>query len=114
MNHVEVEHNGKVLKIALNRPEKKNALTAEMYDGLADAFEQAQQDDEVRVILLHGMGDAFTAGNDLVDFMQRPWKGQEIPPAVRFINSVADATKPVIRCSTWNRGRRWHYHSAAL
>ncbi len=50
----------------------------------------------VRVILLHGKGAAFTAGNDLEDFLKKPWKGQALPPAVRFIHAVARASKPLI------------------
>jgi len=96
MSHVEVERNGAVLQTAINRPEKKNALTAEMYSALADALDQAEADPGVRVILLHGRGDAFTAGNDLEDFMSKPWKGQAVPPAVRFIRAVAAAKKPII------------------
>jgi enoyl-CoA hydratase/carnithine racemase len=96
MSHVEVERNGAVLQIAINRPEKKNALTAEMYSTLADAFDQAEADPAVRVILLYGRGDAFTAGNDLEDFMKKPWKGQAVPPAVRFIRTVAMARKPLV------------------
>jgi enoyl-CoA hydratase/carnithine racemase len=96
MNHVQCKLDGAVQCIAINRPEKKNALTGEMYDGLAGAVEQAEADPAVRVMLLHGVGDAFTAGNDLVDFLQRPWSGQEVPPAVRFIHAVAHARKPVV------------------
>lgn len=96
MSHVELERSGAVLQIAINRPEKKNALTAEMYSALADAVDQAETDSGVRVILLYGRGDAFTAGNDLEDFMKKPWKGQAVPPAVRFIRTVATAMKPVV------------------
>ena len=96
MSHVESERNGGVLYLAINRPEKKNALTADMYEALASALEQAEADDAVRVILLHGKGDAFTAGNDLEDFLKKPWKGQALPPAVRFIHAVARASKPLI------------------
>ena len=96
MSHIEVERNGAVLHIAINRPEKKNALTAEMYSALADAVDQAESDPAIRVILLHGGGDAFTAGNDLEDFMKKPWKGQAVPPAVRFIRAVAMARKPIV------------------
>jgi enoyl-CoA hydratase/carnithine racemase len=96
MSHIEVEQSGAVLRVAINRPEKKNALTGEMYDALADAFERAETDASIRVVLLHGNGSAFTAGNDLQDFMQKPWKGQARPPAVRFIYAVAEAKKPVI------------------
>jgi enoyl-CoA hydratase/carnithine racemase len=67
-----------------------------MYYSLSDVVEQAEMDPSVRVILLHAKGDAFTAGNDLEDFMKKPWKGQAVPPAVRFINAVARARKPMV------------------
>lgn len=96
MGHIEVERDGTVLRIAINRPEKKNALTAEMYDALADAVEAAESDPAVSVLLLRGKGEAFTAGNDLEDFMHKPWKGQAVPPAVRFIRAMAGAKKPIV------------------
>ena len=96
MSHVQSERDGAVLLIAINRPEKKNALTAEMYEALADAVEQGESDAAVRVMLLHAIGDAFTGGNDLIDFLQKPWAGQETPPAVRFIHAVAEAKKPIV------------------
>ena len=96
MSHIESENNGAVRRITINRPEKKNALTAEMYEDLSDALEKAESAPEVRVMLLHGAGEAFTAGNDLVDFLQKPWKGQDLPPAVRFIRAVVDAKKPIV------------------
>lgn len=96
MSQIEVECDGAVTSIAINRPEKKNALTADMYDALSQAVEEAEADAGVRVLLLHGKGDAFTAGNDLQDFLQKPWKGQARPPAVRFINAVAHASKPIV------------------
>jgi len=96
MGHIEVERSGAVLRIAINRPEKKNALTADMYDSLAGAVEVAETDPAVSVLLLCGKGEAFTAGNDLEDFMHKPWKGQAVPPAVRFIRSVAGAKKPIV------------------
>jgi len=97
MSQIEVDRDGAVLHIALNRPEKKNALTAEMYDALADAVEQSEADAGVRVLLLSGKGEAFTAGNDLVDFLRKPWSGLDRqPPAVRFMFAVANAKKPVV------------------
>ena len=50
----------------------------------------------VRALLLHATGDAFTGGNDLIDFLQKPWAGQQIPPAVRFIHAVTHAQKPIV------------------
>jgi len=96
MTHVQCERDDAVLCIAINRPEKKNALTAEMYSALADAVEQGEADPAVRVLLLHAIGEVFTGGNDLMDFLQKPWSGQQIPPAVRFIHSVAYAKKPIV------------------
>jgi enoyl-CoA hydratase/carnithine racemase len=96
MSQIEVERDGAVQRIAINRPEKKNALTGDMYIILADAIEKAEADSGVHVLLLHGKGESFTAGNDLQDFLQKPWKGQDKPPAVRFIYAVAKAKKPVV------------------
>ena len=62
MGEIETGRDGAVMSIAINRPEKKNALTAGMYDALSNAVEQAETDPTVRVILLHAKGDAFTAG----------------------------------------------------
>lgn len=96
MNHVQCEREEAVLCIAINRPEKKNALTEEMYSALGDAVEQGEADPAVRVLLLHAIGEAFTGGNDLMDFLQKPWSGQQVPPAVRFIHAVAHAKKPIV------------------
>jgi enoyl-CoA hydratase/carnithine racemase len=59
----------RVLRIEMNRPEKKNALTVSMYADMAAALKQADADDAVRAILIHGQVDCFTAGNDLQDFL---------------------------------------------
>jgi len=96
MTFIDTERKGGVLEIAINRPEKKNALTGDMYNAFADAVEQGEADPGVRVILLYGKGDAFTAGNDLQDFIEIPWHEQSVPPAVRFIRTVAFATKPLV------------------
>ena len=96
MSEIQTELDGAILRIAINRAHKKNALTAPMYSELATAFERADTDSAVRVVLLHGNGDSFTAGNDLEDFLKRPWTGDDMPPAVRFMYAVAKATKPVI------------------
>ena len=66
--HVLSEKAGGVLTLTLNRPEKKNALTRDMYQDLGDAIDQAEFDKEVRCVLIQANGDMFTAGNDLSDF----------------------------------------------
>lgn len=66
MSLVQVENDGGVAVVTLNRPEKLNALNAEMMVRLADAWDQIAQDEGVRVVLLTGAGErAFCAGADL-------------------------------------------------
>lgn len=96
MGHIQSELKDDVLRITINRPEKKNALTGAMYHALADAVEQGEANPDVRVLLLDGNGDSFTAGNDLEDFMANPWKQDTYPPAVRFITTVVHARKPIV------------------
>lgn len=96
MSNIQTEVEGAILRITINRPEKKNALTTQMYTDLANTFEHAEANPKVRVVLLHGNGDSFTAGNDLEDFLRMPWSGEELPAAVRFMLVVANATKVVI------------------
>jgi len=66
--HVLIEKSGGVLTLTLNRPDKKNALSNEMYAALGDAIDNAPDDPEVRCILIQANGDMFTAGNDLSSF----------------------------------------------
>ena len=96
MGHIQTELQEDVLRITIDRPEKKNALTVAMYSALADAVEQGEASPGVRVMLLDGNGDSFTAGNDLEDFLANPWKGQSVPPALRFIAAMVGAKKPMV------------------
>lgn len=96
MDHVQTQVDNGVFHLILNRPEKKNALTSAMYDALVAAVQRAETDDSIRVLVLRGNGDSFTAGNDIEDFVQKPWKGQTVPPAEQFIRAIAFARKPVI------------------
>ncbi|MET3230580.1 UNVERIFIED_ORG: enoyl-CoA hydratase/carnithine racemase [Burkholderia sp. 1263] len=84
-----------VLTIAFNRPDKKNAITAAMYQTMADAFVEAQGDAAVRVILIRGSAGIFSAGNDLDDFMKAPPAGEDAP-VFRFLRAISSAEKPVV------------------
>lgn len=84
-----------VLRITIDRPEKKNALTVAMYATLADTLRKAEATPDVRVVLIHGSGDAFTAGNDLADFVQHP-PTDESSPVFQFLDAISTATKPVV------------------
>lgn len=81
-----------ILRIQLNRPQKKNALTPAMYDSLREAIERANDDASIHVITLTGSGDSFCAGNDLNSFLQDPGADS----AARFIKAIANAQAPIV------------------
>jgi enoyl-CoA hydratase/carnithine racemase len=95
MSDIRVERRGAVMAIGIDRPQKKNALTAEMYEAMARALLDAEADDAVRVVLFHGSATVFTAGNDLEDFMRRPPDGDDTP-VYRFLDAVTAAAKPLV------------------
>jgi enoyl-CoA hydratase/carnithine racemase len=84
-----------VFRLQINRPEKKNALTQAMYSEMAQAFQAADRDPAVRVILVHGHPDVFTGGNDLADFMNLP-PPAEGSPVLNFISAISAASKPIV------------------
>jgi enoyl-CoA hydratase/carnithine racemase len=84
-----------ILRVELNRPEKLNAMTSSMYAKLADIFSDTARDDRIRVVLWHGAGDAFCAGNDLDDFLKNP-PGPGDSPQARLMNALLDFDKPLI------------------
>ena len=97
--HVLVEQTDAILKLTMNRPEKKNALTQDMYGALADAIEGAQGDTSVRVIYLTGTADSFTAGNDLADFAgakPQDTGGNAVPNVTRYLQAILASEKPLV------------------
>ncbi len=95
--HVLVERRGPHLRLVLNRPERRNAITVAMYAALADAITAAQDDAELRVITLEGEGVDFTGGNDLADFMKAmPQDGETDIPVWRLRRALATNTLPLI------------------
>jgi enoyl-CoA hydratase/carnithine racemase len=69
MGEITTTRDGRALTVTIDRPAKRNALTTAMYRELADAFRQAQDDPDIRVVVLAGAGGTFSAGNDLGDFL---------------------------------------------
>ena len=95
--HVLVERRGPHVRLVLNRPERRNAITVAMYAALADAITAAQDDAELRVITLEGEGVDFTGGNDLADFMKAmPQDGETDIPVWRLLRALATNTLPLI------------------
>jgi enoyl-CoA hydratase/carnithine racemase len=84
-----------VLRIRLTRPEKKNALSIDMYRRLVDAFAVAEKDDSIRVIQIGGAADCFTSGHDLHDFLGSP-PTDESSPVMQFLRSISSAEKPIV------------------
>ncbi|WP_420995897.1 enoyl-CoA hydratase [Cupriavidus sp. 30B13] len=88
-----------ILTIEFDRLDKKNAITAAMYQAMADALRAAETDPAVRAILLRGKPEVFTAGNDLEDFMKRPptgGEGAEPAPVFQFLQQISQAGKPLV------------------
>jgi enoyl-CoA hydratase/carnithine racemase len=95
MNDIITERSGSILRIQLNRPAKKNAMTSAMYIIIADLLNDAAKDDSVRVVLLHGAGDSFCAGNDLEDFLRNSM-GPGDSPQSRLIDAFIAFDKPIV------------------
>lgn len=93
-DHVVVGVQDRILTIRLNRPEKRNALTFAMYAAMTEALAKADGDPGVRVVLITGTPDCFTAGNDLADFAAA--KPGQVSPAVRYLETLAATSKPVL------------------
>jgi enoyl-CoA hydratase/carnithine racemase len=95
MSDIITERSGNILRIQLNRPARKNAMTSAMYIILADLLNDAAKDDQIRVVLWHGAGDSFSAGNDIQDFLKNPPGAGESPQA-RLIEALINFDKPIV------------------
>ncbi len=93
--HILTRVDDHIYHIQFNRPNKKNALTLAMYTAMTQALVEAADNDDVRVIMFSGVGDAFTAGNDILDFMQNP-PLQEDSPVFQFLTALISAEKPLV------------------
>ena len=91
---VQITLSAGVLRVGLARSEKKNALSLSMYEALNAAFDQAQREHEVKVLLIHGLPQVFTAGNDLEDFLKQPM--DEHSPVLGFLRRLATCEKPLM------------------
>lgn len=87
----------RIRTLTLARPQKKNALTEDMYGALADAIEAAETDANVRAILIRAEGDLFTAGNDIADFAGAGAEAPAVEKNVhRFLRALARSTRPIV------------------
>jgi len=93
--HIESATADGVCTVRIERPAKRNALTASMYAALAAAFIAADTDENVRAVVFTGNPQVFTGGNDLADFLHQPPSRQDAP-AFRFMRALSDCRKPVV------------------
>ena len=97
MSDVSIEVVDGVQTVTLTRPDKKNALTNDMYGAMADALEAAESRADIRVTVFQGDGDMFTAGNDLGDFAkQSSGNGPTVRHVARFLKNLANASTPLV------------------
>jgi enoyl-CoA hydratase/carnithine racemase len=96
-DHIKIEHKDHILTLTFARPDKKNAITNAMYGRLADALIAAETDKAIRVIVLRGEGDMFTAGNDVGEFaMMATGAFNDERHVSRFVEAIARSTRPLV------------------
>ncbi|MBI2422209.1 MAG: enoyl-CoA hydratase/isomerase family protein [Candidatus Hydrogenedentes bacterium] len=94
-DHILTSIHGHILKIEMNRPEKKNAITRAMYTQMADALGSAVTDGQIRVVYITGVSGIFTSGNDVLDFMNAPNTDAD-GPVGRFLKAIVTFPKPIV------------------
>src|ERR1700755_713696 len=98
-DHLIVTDESSMRVVRLRRPEKKNAITQDMYRGMSDAIDTAQNNPDIRCIIITGGSGVFTAGNDLEEFLKEGTSSGDTPRAsnaVKFLYSLAHNVKPII------------------
>ncbi|CAA0125238.1 2,3-dehydroadipyl-CoA hydratase [BD1-7 clade bacterium] len=95
MQQITVQTDNAICVVGINRPEKKNALTADMYQAMADAVNAASADTNVKVVILTGIGEHFTAGNDLGEFLADPSMDED-SSVYCFLQAIARCEIPMI------------------
>jgi len=94
--HVIVTRRGAVQTIRMNRPEKKNALTRAMYDAMARALREGDADPAIRCHVILGQPGAFSAGNDMGDFIKLAAGDVSGDDVFDFLNALALSEKPIV------------------
>jgi len=95
MSEILATQSGSILNLSFNRPAKMNALTRAMYAGLAKGLNDAAGDFGIRAVILTSEGDHFTAGNDIVDFMDNP-PTSDSSEVAQFLAALLNFPKPLI------------------
>lgn len=100
MEHIEqpviVTQTTSVLTVMLNRPTKKNAFTQAMYQQCADALSLIDEQSSIKVVVIKGAGDSFSAGNDLKDFLSHQHADNPFEHTLNFMRALVKCPVPVI------------------
>lgn len=91
-----IERRGQVTALRFNRPEKKNAITAAMYERLAKSLAEAAADENIRAVALMGSQGCFSAGNDITDFQKTGIGPEETAPVLAFLGAISTFEKPLL------------------
>ena len=95
MSDILTERTDGILRVQLNRPAQKNAMTSAMYTNLADILNEADKDNAIRVVLWHSTGNVFCAGNDVVDFLKNPPRPGAFPQG-DLMDAFVRFEKPIV------------------
>lgn len=95
--HIRVRREGAVMLVGFDRPAKKNAIDIPMYEALVAAFDDYAKDDDALAMIMHGSDETYTAGNDLIGFMQSQMVDDGTEPAsLTLMRRIEACEKPVI------------------
>jgi len=97
--HIIVTDQESIRTIVMRRPEKKNALSEEMFAALSEAITSAQSNADVRCLILTGRSGVFTAGDDIEDFVAIASETSETTKpraSVLFLQALVHNRKPLI------------------
>jgi len=95
-----VQRDGDLLRVTLNRPEKRNALDADAQHELGRIFIDIADDPQPRCVVLTGAGQSFSVGGDLPKMQKKiddpDLFFQAIPNSKRIVNAILDCPKPIV------------------
>ena len=97
MENILVSFNAGVAKVSINRPNKKNSLTGQMYQTMDDAFKEARNREDIKVVHLCGEGGIFSAGNDITAFANaNPNTVSDETEVMGFLYEISSFPKPIV------------------
>lgn len=94
-DHILIDLADSIQTIRISRPQKKNALTIEMYSAMTEALRRADTDPDIRVTVITGVDGMFTAGNDIFDFLERP-PVDETSSVMQFLFTISTTETPIV------------------